>query len=374
MNGYPAILTMNRESARSVSHLIGIGRERIRNRRATPRQCSHARYFAGTEKITMTEDLTRKGPSEDQASNEETEEKTANKEDKKETKQVSKSNAQNEIVAPAKFIILLNTYLLFVTAVGGIGVVSYYATHLLILQYFFYFGLVLVIAAPLAVVLYLLVFLWKRRTQRDRPTARSFLERLTSRFPVRFFDNSRSKWLVILFGYSICFWTIADVIRHWPRSPRLGLTVIVIEAFAFFIFTLLLALFLVLRWISEDSRSASDLNKELREINDEYVKKTRASDTEYFESLINRLRDSLSRHSETLDSHSSTLNRHSELFRVIGDVLKQQEKFSDIHLQTADAIQQIGSIAGEMAVAIEKPKELAGPEPEVKPEDGPNDC
>ena len=105
---------------------------------------------------------------ENQARDEKAEQEAANQEYKKKTEEMLKSHRPDEILAPTLFFAIVSVSLLFVNALGVVGVLAYYSSHLGTLEITFVSSLLSIIVVLIGAVWYFAINIRKSSTEEGR--------------------------------------------------------------------------------------------------------------------------------------------------------------------------------------------------------------
>lgn len=212
---------------------------------------------------------------EDQSRNEKAGQKARSEDYKRETEQLLKFHRQDKILAPGLFLKILEVYLLFVAVVGGTGVLAFYSHHDTILKIVLITSVVLVVAAPVAVIWYLLVAF--RTKQAATPAAENaaagkqnlwirFTQSAIGRFVQRLGDNRIFRLLNFIFSFVSAICMISYAIIRFPLHPRSSLVLIVMYMALFFAELTLELVRTLERRFQRDIKEVWDFNDRLRAV------------------------------------------------------------------------------------------------------------
>jgi hypothetical protein len=204
--------------------------------------------------------------------NDTAEQKPRNEEYKQEAEKLLKLHRQDKLLAPSMFLKILEVYLLFVAVVGGIGVLAFYSHHEAILTFVLIAEGALVLAAPIAVIRYLLVNFRKKPTiEKTMSDKRNLLVRIAeSSFGMsllRLFNNRIFRILNLLFNCGAAVYMITDAIMRFPLQPRLSLAIIVV----YIVLPLALFTIEIVRSLENTLRERLDVVWKFNEINNRAI-------------------------------------------------------------------------------------------------------
>jgi hypothetical protein len=166
---------------------------------------------------------------ESQQGDDKAEQKSGSEEHKGETPQLRKFQRDKllgTLLAPSNLLGVIQTYLLFVTAVVGFGVLAFYTGHKITQEVAFYASIPLFLAIPTAVFWFLRPKYLNTTTDKTKLKGQRPLSRVANSTFGKFLVGTVNSNIYTAFWLAYLIWRIVRTVRDFPLHPRLSLALV----------------------------------------------------------------------------------------------------------------------------------------------------
>jgi hypothetical protein len=177
----------------------------------------------------MEDNQTDNSPEEKPGREDTAEQEPRNEKYKEKAEHLFEAHRRNEILPPNLVIAILSVFLLFITALGALGVLAFYSGHNTTLEIIFIITIVLLLAVPISVIWYLRVMFRRKPEAKVEQAKKGVLDKLIETPFGMFLARFGSNLIVQILQYVFVIYMIADaIISVYPIHPRLSLAIIVV--------------------------------------------------------------------------------------------------------------------------------------------------